>query len=146
MSFPEYLNCKLHSVYIEFISHNFDLPQNDWPHFNKFWKKTVNIEMIFFYVLKCCIITLYLLQLRDLFYFFIILSVFIVSFGVAFHALLDPHQPTSWYTLVGVLWRTYWQMYGELFVGEDGLGKQIYKVDIHNKWTCPYPFDEQISI
>ena len=61
-------------------------------------------------------------QLRDLFYFIVILSVFIVSFGVGFQALLDPHEPSSWYTLVGVLWRSYWQMYGELFVGEDGLG------------------------
>ena len=61
--------------------------------------------------------------MRDLIYFILILLVFIVSFGVGFQALLDPHEPVSWYTLVGVFWRTYWQMYGELFIGEDGLGK-----------------------
>ena len=60
-------------------------------------------------------------QLRDLFQFMAILAVFIVSFGIAFQAVISPNQPPSWNVVADVLWRPYWQMYGELFL-EDGMG------------------------
>jgi transient receptor potential cation channel subfamily M protein 2 len=49
-------------------------------------------------------------------FFFLILSVFVLSFGVAYHANLFPESPPSWSILVNVLYFTYFQMYGELFL------------------------------
>ncbi|ELT91987.1 hypothetical protein CAPTEDRAFT_196769 [Capitella teleta] len=65
-------------------------------------------------------------MLRDLFQFILILMVFIVSFGVAFQAILDSNQPPSWTLLVNVIWRPYWQMFGELFLEDatDGMGRE----------------------
>ena len=63
-------------------------------------------------------------QLRDLFQFMTILAVFIVSFGIAFQAIISPNQPPSWNVVADVLWRPYWQMYGELFIEDvtEGMG------------------------
>lgn len=55
-------------------------------------------------------------QMADLFQYMFIISVFIISFGIAFQALLDPNKPVSWSLLVDILWRPYWQMYGELYL------------------------------
>ena len=55
-------------------------------------------------------------QLTDLMFFFFILLVFVVSFGVAYHANMFPQTPASWSILVNVLYFPYFQMYGELFL------------------------------
>ena len=62
-----------------------------------------------------------LLQLTELLKFLLILMVFIISFGVAFQAILHPNQQPSWATVVDIVWRPYWQMFGELFL-EDSTG------------------------
>ena len=66
-----------------------------------------------------------LLQVADLVIFFVILSVFLISFGIAFQSILGPNQPPSWNLLADLLWRPYWQMFGELFVEDSDLG-EIY--------------------
>ena len=60
--------------------------------------------------------------MKDLLQFVLILAVFIISFGIAFQALLDPNKPSSWSLLVDVLWRPYWQMYGEMYL-DDTMGE-----------------------
>ena len=54
----------------------------------------------------------------------VILMVFIVSFGVAFQAMLDPNKEPSWELLSNILWRSYWQMLGEVFLDDttEGMG------------------------
>ena len=54
----------------------------------------------------------------------VILMVFIVSFGVAFQALVDPNKEPSWELLSNVLWRSYWQMLGQVFLDDstEGMG------------------------
>ena len=49
-------------------------------------------------------------------FFFFILLVFVVSFGVAYHVNMFPNAPLSWYILKNVLLMPYLQMYGELFL------------------------------
>ncbi|XP_076450410.1 transient receptor potential cation channel subfamily M member-like 2 [Babylonia areolata] len=55
-------------------------------------------------------------MLTDLMFFFLILLVFVVSFGVAYHANMFPQAPASWSILANVLYFPYFQMYGELFL------------------------------
>ncbi len=53
------------------------------------------------------------------------------SFGVAFQAILDPNRSPSAEMLVSVLWRPYWQMFGELFIDDatTGMGEaQAFKL------------------
>jgi len=61
-------------------------------------------------------------QLTELMKFLIVLVVFIVSFGIAFQAILHPNQPLSWSMLADVIWRPYWQMFGELFLDDVSTG------------------------
>lgn len=49
-------------------------------------------------------------------FFFFILIVFVVSFGVAYTANLYPNSELSWNVLKNVVYLPYWQMYGELFL------------------------------
>ena len=53
-----------------------------------------------------------------------VLMVFIISFGVAFQALVDPNKEQSWELLRNVFWRGYWQMLGEMFLEDstEGMG------------------------
>uniref|UniRef100_A0A8W8JN38 Ion transport domain-containing protein n=1 Tax=Magallana gigas TaxID=29159 RepID=A0A8W8JN38_MAGGI len=53
-------------------------------------------------------------MLNDLRFFLLILVVFILSFGVTYHANLYPNAPQQWSVLKDVLYYPYWQMYGEL--------------------------------
>ncbi|CAD5115014.1 DgyrCDS4036 [Dimorphilus gyrociliatus] len=55
-------------------------------------------------------------MLTDLLFFIAILLVFIVTYGVASHALLFPNTPASWSLLKNVIYIPYWQMYGDLFL------------------------------
>ncbi|XP_021379559.1 transient receptor potential cation channel subfamily M member 1-like [Mizuhopecten yessoensis] len=55
-------------------------------------------------------------MLTDLMFFFAILAVFVLSFGIAYQANLFPNDPPSWKLLRQVVYLPYWQMYGELFL------------------------------
>jgi len=55
-------------------------------------------------------------QLTELVKFLLVLGVFVISFGIAFQAILHPNQRPSLTTLGDILWRPYWQMFGELFL------------------------------
>ena len=70
------------------------------------------------------------LQLTELVKFLLVLAVFIVSFGVAFQAILHPNQSPSWTTLIDILWRPYWQMFGELFLDDVSTGMGLYPAHI----------------
>jgi len=67
-----------------------------------------------------------LLQLTELVKFMLVLAVFIVGFGVAFQAILHPYQSPSWSTLVDILYRPFWQMFGELFLDDLSQGMGSY--------------------
>jgi len=60
--------------------------------------------------------------LTELIKFLLLLAVFIISFGVAFQAILHPNQTPSWGTLGDIVWRPYWQMFGELFLDDVSVG------------------------
>jgi len=66
------------------------------------------------------------LQLTELVKFLLVLAVFIISFGVAFQAILHPNQTPSWLTLIDIVWRPYWQMFGELFLDDVSVGMGSY--------------------
>ena len=67
-----------------------------------------------------------LLQLTELVKFMLVLAVFIVGFGVAFQAILYPYQSPSWSTLVDILYRPFWQMFGEPFLDDLSQGMVSY--------------------
>ena len=48
-----------------------------------------------------------------------------ISFGVAYQALLDPKRDSSIDLFADIMWRPYWQMYGELFLEDvdEGMGE-----------------------
>ena len=48
----------------------------------------------------------------------VILVIFIVAYGVASQALRYPNSEPSWSLLKDVVYKPYWQMYGELFLEE----------------------------
>ena len=52
----------------------------------------------------------------DLMFFLCILFVFLIAYGVAVQAILFPNSSTAEEVLVGVFYRSYFQMYGELFL------------------------------
>ncbi|ESO89164.1 hypothetical protein LOTGIDRAFT_229069 [Lottia gigantea] len=81
-------------------------------------------------------------MLTDLFFFFLILLVFIMSFGIAYQANLYPNSPSSWVILKNILYLPYWQMYGELFLErvegeEEGCtyNETIWREDLSQR--CP---------
>ncbi|KAH3738176.1 hypothetical protein DPMN_044804 [Dreissena polymorpha] len=51
-------------------------------------------------------------------YFILILMVFVVSYAIASHSILYPNSPLTWKTVIHVLRRSYWNIYGELFIEE----------------------------
>ena len=51
-------------------------------------------------------------------FFLCILVIFILSYGVASQALLYPNSEPSWSLLNDIIYKPYWQMYGELFLEE----------------------------
>ncbi|XP_077980205.1 transient receptor potential cation channel subfamily M member-like 2 [Glandiceps talaboti] len=57
-------------------------------------------------------------MLEDLVFFVVILIVFIMAFGVACEALLYPNHEPSLMLIPKVIYKPYWQMYGELFLEE----------------------------
>ena len=54
--------------------------------------------------------------------FLLIIAVFIISFGIAFQGMLDPNRPLTMNLIVDIIWRPYWQMYGELFLEDAAKG------------------------
>ncbi|KAK3610936.1 hypothetical protein CHS0354_032657 [Potamilus streckersoni] len=52
----------------------------------------------------------------NLAYFFMILLVFIVAYGISSHAILYPHTAPSLETLTDIFRRPYWNIYGELML------------------------------
>ena len=75
------------------------------------------------------------LQLTDLMFFVAILVVFVLAYGVASQALRYPNSPLSFTLLKDVVYKPYWQMYGELFLDElEGKEKHPYSLYIsaHN--------------
>ncbi|XP_046584536.1 transient receptor potential cation channel subfamily M member 2-like [Haliotis rubra] len=85
-------------------------------------------------------------MLTDLLFFFFILLVFVLSFGVAYHVNLYPNHVPSYKVLINVLYLPYWQMYGELFLervqGEDDpssctRNETLWRADLAPR--CPEP-------
>ncbi|KAH9512885.1 hypothetical protein Btru_036877 [Bulinus truncatus] len=82
-------------------------------------------------------------MLTDLMFFFLILLVFILSFGAAYHINMFPNAPVSWSILYYVLYYPYFQIHGNLFLedmqGEDVSGctrnETIWRNDPMNR--CP---------
>ena len=58
-------------------------------------------------------------------FFLVILLVFIVSFGIAFQAMVEPNADQSFDLIWKILYRPYWQTFGDLFLDDitEGMGK-----------------------
>lgn len=57
-------------------------------------------------------------MMLDLSYFFIILLVFILAYGLATHAILYPNSTLNFHLVKDILHKAYFQIYGELFLEE----------------------------
>ncbi|KAH9512883.1 hypothetical protein Btru_036871 [Bulinus truncatus] len=57
-------------------------------------------------------------MLTDLTFFFFILIIFVLAFGIAYHINMFPNQPKDWSILYTVFLYPYFQMYGELFLDD----------------------------
>ena len=44
--------------------------------------------------------------------------VFVISYAIASHSILFPNSPLNGDTVIAVLRRSYWNIYGELFLDE----------------------------
>ncbi|KAJ7363533.1 Transient receptor putative cation channel sub M member 7 [Desmophyllum pertusum] len=66
----------------------------------------------------------------DMLYFLLIMVVFLLAYGVAQQAILYPDEAASWSMVSGILFRPYFQVYGELFVdAPDTLSKTTTAFD-----------------
>ncbi|KAI8729643.1 transient receptor potential cation channel subfamily M member 5 [Biomphalaria glabrata] len=82
-------------------------------------------------------------MLTDLMFFFLILLLFILSFGAAYHINMFPNAPINWSIMYYVLYYPYFQLHGNLFLedmqGEDTSGctrnETIWRNDPMNR--CP---------
>ena len=52
----------------------------------------------------------------DMLYFLVIMVVFLLAYGVAQQAILFPKQEATWNIISMILFRPYFQTYGELFI------------------------------
>jgi len=69
--------------------------------------------------------------------FVLIMMVFIVSYGVASHALRYPHEEASWATLKDIIYLPYWSLYGELNLDlVEGESRRMISLCI-NTVVCP---------
>ena len=66
-------------------------------------------------LIRCLV---FCVQLTDILFFVCILLVFIAAYGIASQALRFPNAEPSWSLLKDVVYKPYWQMYGELFLQE----------------------------
>ena len=53
-------------------------------------------------------------------YFLLIMVVFLMAYGVAQQAILFPYEAGSWDLIPKVFFRPYFQVYGELFIEDNG--------------------------
>jgi hypothetical protein len=58
--------------------------------------------------------------------FFGILLVFVMAFGIAYHANMFPNAPADWRIVTNIFFYPYFQMYGELFLEVIGGNKLFY--------------------
>lgn len=56
--------------------------------------------------------------MNDLVVFMCILMVFLLAYGIACQAVLFPHVTDTRQMLKGIFYRSYFQIYGELFLEE----------------------------
>ncbi|XP_052805222.1 transient receptor potential cation channel subfamily M member-like 2 isoform X2 [Mya arenaria] len=57
-------------------------------------------------------------MVQDLMYFVLILIVFVFSFAISSNSILYPNSPFTWNTAVQIIRKSYWNIYGELFLEE----------------------------
>ncbi|XP_070180370.1 transient receptor potential cation channel subfamily M member-like 2 [Littorina saxatilis] len=55
-------------------------------------------------------------MVKDMFLFLAVLVVFVIGFGVAYHANMFPNSPPEWSVVVNILYYPYFQIFGELFL------------------------------
>ncbi|CAD5126251.1 DgyrCDS14416 [Dimorphilus gyrociliatus] len=57
-------------------------------------------------------------MLKNLFQFMVILTIFMLSYGVVSQGLRHPNASLDWNLLKNIIYKPYWQMYGELFLDD----------------------------
>ncbi|XP_052805159.1 transient receptor potential cation channel subfamily M member-like 2 isoform X2 [Mya arenaria] len=57
-------------------------------------------------------------MIQDLMYFLLILMVFVFSYAISSNSILYPNSPLTWNTAVQIIRKSYWNIYGELFLEE----------------------------
>jgi len=60
----------------------------------------------------------YVIQLKDLMYFLIILAVFLISYSIATYSMMYPNSSLNFELVKSMIKRSYWNLYGELFLEE----------------------------
>lgn len=74
----------------------------------------------------------------DMAYFLLIMVVFLMAYGVAQQAILFPYEAGSWDLIPKVFFRPYFQVYGELFIEDNGYSDNqtstAFNTPLHNKF------------
>jgi len=65
-------------------------------------------------------------MIHDLKYFMLILTVFVLAFGIPAYSLIHNNQTFSWHILRDIINLSYWQIFGELYAIDKIEGSFIY--------------------
>ena len=79
-------------------------------------------------------------MLSDMFSFLIILFIFLLSYGIAFTAILQPGAPSGVRMLVQPLFKPYFNIYGEYFIDAPEDGKTWFGTKKTNDYAEPIAF------
>ncbi|XP_077970789.1 transient receptor potential cation channel subfamily M member 2-like isoform X2 [Styela clava] len=71
-------------------------------------------------------------MIKDLLTFLFILTVFLLAYGVASQALLYPNETDVAQIIVGIIYKPYWQIYGELFLDEINYNPNLGSLTCNN--------------
>ena len=61
------------------------------------------------------------------------LTIFILGFGIASQALLDPNHPPGWRLFTNILWRPYWAVYRERHLHGVNAGWRIHLIYLNKR-------------
>jgi len=73
-------------------------------------------------------------------FFLVILALMILTFGVVYQSILHPETTLAWELINSVIYKPYFQMYGELFLEDFGDGRTVFPFRIYLLFptSCSY--------
>ncbi len=78
------------------------------------------------------------IKVHDMKFYMIMLTVFILAYGVPAYSLIYGVQEFSWHIPRAVLNLAYWQIFGELEVLDEIESKRFFFVDEDEKFICVF--------